>query len=186
MKSKKRFLKNLLPVLGLLAGIQTLSAQSQPASTNSASATAPVSAAQAQSAVDFNETADKALLAMKQRAEELNIKGVALVAYSEGDTVQAWSSKMVVVGHLAGPPSKNDPNGSNLLGIAYTKAAEMADTLKDSGSKIRPPKTGEYGWQGGVVVRGKTGILIAAFSGGPSASDLKVSKTGLAILAEKL
>ncbi len=93
---------------------------------------------------------------------------------------------MVVVGHLSTPPSNTDSKGSNLLGIAYTKAAEMADTLRDSGSHVRPPKTGEYGWQGGAVAKGKTGILIAAFSGGASADDLKVSKTGLAILADKL
>jgi hypothetical protein len=62
----------------------------------------------------------------------------------------------------------------------------MADTLKDSGSKVRPPKTGEYGFQGGKVARGKTGILIASFSGGPSEDDVKVSQAGLDILASKL
>jgi len=164
----------ILPVMAMLAVAQTMSAQDKPA------ADPPTTA------VNFNDVADQALQAMKQRAEELHIKGVAVVAYSEGDTVQAWSSKMVVVGHLSGPPSKNDPNGTNLLGIAYTKASEMADTLKDSGSHIRPPKTGEYGWQGGVVTKGKTGILIAAFSGGPSEDDVKVSKAGLAILAGQL
>lgn len=92
---------------------------------------------------------------------------------------------MVVVGHLT---SKPDPNkkGDNLLGIAYTKAAEMADTLKDSGSKVRPPMTGEYGWQGGLVTKGKTGILIVAFSGGPSEDDLKVSHAGLDIMEKEL
>src|ERR1039458_10040406 len=50
--------------------------------------------------LSFDPLADQALLAMKQRAQELNIKGVALVAYAPGDTVQSWSSKMVVVGNL--------------------------------------------------------------------------------------
>jgi len=92
---------------------------------------------------------------------------------------------MVVVGHLT---SKPDPNkkGSNLLGVAYSKAAEMADTLKDSGSKVRPPMTGEYGYQGGLVTKGKTGILIVAFSGGPSEDDLKVSHAGMDIMAGNL
>jgi hypothetical protein len=133
----------------------------------------------------FDDVADKALLAMKKRAEELNIKGVALVAYAQGDTVQSWSSKMVVVGNLTsgqGPNSK----GNNLLGIAYSKAAEMADTLKDSGSKIRPPMMGEYGYQGGLVTKTKTGILIVAFSGGPSEDDLKVSQTGLDFMSNTL
>jgi len=181
MNQNKNLLKGLLilPVMAMLAAVQTSPAQDKPAVT-------PPAATASKAAVNFNDVADQALQAMKQRAEELHVKGVAVVAYSEGDTVQSWSSKMVVVGHLSGPPSKNDPNGTNLLGIAYTKASEMADTLKNSGSHVRPPKTGEYGWQGGVVTKGKTGILIAAFSGGPSEDDLKVSKAGLEILAGQL
>jgi len=49
------------------------------------------------------------------------------------------------------------PTGEPARHCLY-QAAEMADTLKDSGSHVRPPKTGEYGWQGGVVTRGKTGF----------------------------
>ena len=104
----------------------------------------------------FDEVADRALMAMKKRAEELHVQGVAVVAYARGDTVQSWSSKMLVVGRLKNAPAQNK-KGDNLLGIAYSKAAEMADTLKDSGSGIRPPMTGEYGWQGGAVAKGKTG-----------------------------
>jgi hypothetical protein len=135
---------------------------------------------------NFAELADKALLAMQQRAAELKVTGVAVVAYSEGDSVKSWSSKMVVVGNLKTGPSKNDPAGANLLAIAYTKAAEMADTLKASGSAGRPPLKGEFGWQGGVVAKGQTGILIAAFSGGPSADDVKISQAGLAVLTQSL
>jgi len=181
----KKLIQNsalVFTIMSFFAMAQIAPAQNQPATNSTVSETRSSDAV----AASFNEVADKALQAMKQRAEELNIKGVALVAYSQGDTVQAWSSKMVVVGHLSTPPSNNDSKGSNLLGIAYTKAAEMADTLRDSGSHVRLPKTGEYGWQGGAVTKGKTGILIAAFSGGASADDLKVSKTGLAILADKL
>ncbi|MGA7301853.1 MAG: hypothetical protein WBX10_16180, partial [Candidatus Sulfotelmatobacter sp.] len=63
--------------------------------------------------------------------------------------------------------------------IAYAKAAEMADTLKDSGSGVRPPMTGDFGWTGGVIVRGKNGYLIAAFSGGKSDDDVQVSRAGV-------
>ena len=126
-------------------------------------------------------SADSALLAMRARAEQLRIGGVAVVAYFEGDRVQSWSSKMAVVGRLKDDPSQND-KGANLLGIAYAKAAEMADTLKDSGSQVRPPMTGEFGWKGGVIVRGKNGYLIAAFSGGKSEDDIKVSTAGVAQL----
>ena len=58
----------------------------------------------------------------------------------------------------------------------------MADTLKDSGSGVRPPMTGEYGWQGGVIARAKNGYVIAAFSGGKSEDDVEASKAGLAVL----
>ena len=71
---------------------------------------------------DFGAVADKALLAMKKRAKELNIKGVAVVACSKGRTVKSWSSKMLVVGHLTAAPSSKRPAGSNFLAIAYTKA----------------------------------------------------------------
>ena len=117
---------------------------------------------------------------------ELKVTGVAVVAYSEGDSVKSWSSKMVVVGNLKTGPSKNDPAGANLLGIAYAKAAEMADTLKASGSGVRPPITGEHGWQGGVIAKGKTGWLIVAFSGGSSADDVKISQAGLGVLTRSL
>jgi len=164
-----------LPTLALLMCTPTSPAQDK--------TPLPASAAGGNSSQE--ELFDKALLAMSQRARELNIKGVALVAYAPGDTVQSWSSKMVVVGNLKTPATDRD-KGSNLLAIAYAKAAEMADTLKDSGSKVRPSLTGENGWEGGVTARGKTGQLIAAFSGGVSADDVKVSRAGLAILASQL
>jgi hypothetical protein len=184
-KSEEPLIKTgrVLPTLwmtALLLSTVSLSAQEKPAVSTPASA-APQPAGTS-AAVVFDGIADIALLAMKKRAEELNIKGVAVVAYAPGDTVESWSSKMLVVGHLKNLPTQGK-KGDNLLGIAYTKAAEMADTLKDSGSNIRPPMTGEYGWQGGVVAKGKTGIVIAAFSGGSSADDVKASRAGLEILA---
>jgi hypothetical protein len=133
----------------------------------------------------FDETADEALQAIQQRAEQLSIKGVAMVAGSEGDRVQSWSSKMLVVGALKKGPSRDEPE-MNLLAIVYSKAAEMADTLKASGSGVRPPLKGEYGWGGGVITRGKTGYLFAAFSGGSSADDVKAAQAGLDILAKAM
>ncbi len=127
----------------------------------------------------FETVANRALAAMQKRAAELNVKGVAVVSCSEGDTVTAWSSKMFVVGNLK-------TSGGNLLAIAYSKASEMADTLKASGSGIRPPIKGEYGYQGGVIAKGKTGWLIVAFSGGKSADDVKISQAGLDELAQTL
>jgi hypothetical protein len=133
----------------------------------------------------FEAVADAALTAMRARADEMKIGGVAVVAYFEGETIQAWSSKMIVVGKYKVEPTAND-KGSNLLGIVYAKAAEMADTHKDSGSKTRSPMTGEFGWNGGVIARGKAGYLIAAFSGGKSEDDVEVSRAGLAKLKAAL
>ena len=133
----------------------------------------------------FDVVADAALDAMRRRAGELNIGGVAVVAYFEGDRIQGWSSKMLVVDRYKDEPTSTS-KGSNLLGIAYAKASEMADTLKDSGSQVRPPMTGEFGWSGGVVVRGKTGYLIAAFSGVKSEDDVQVSRTGVEEMRAKL
>lgn len=133
----------------------------------------------------FDRVAADGLQAMRVRAEELKVGGVAVLAYFEGDTITSWSSKMLVVGRLKDEPTPTD-KGANLLGIAYAKAAEMADTLKDSGSKVRPPMTGEFGWEGGVIVRVKTGYVIAAFSGGKSEDDVAVSRAGAAKIVEDM
>jgi hypothetical protein len=188
MFHKKPCLPGLLAlsIMAILLNAPNTPAQDKPAvSTPDAGKPRPVATGE-KSALGFAELADKALLAMQQRAAELKATGVAVVAYSEGDSVKSWSSQMVVVGNLKTGPSKNDPAGANLLAIAYTKAAEMADTLKNSGSAGRPPLKGEFGWQGGVVAKGQTGILIAAFSGGPSADDVKISQAGLAVLSQSL
>jgi len=116
----------------------------------------------------------------------LKIKGVAVVAYVPGTNANSWLSKMLVVGNLTSHSSSTNDPGSNLLAIAYSKASEMADTLKPSGSRVRPPMTGELGWQGGWIAPGKNGYLIAAFSGGRSSDDVQVSQAGVAVLAGTL
>ena len=126
----------------------------------------------------FGKLADDALSTMRAEAVERKVGGVAVVAYLEGPTAQAWTSKMLVVGHMKDEPKGSD-KGNNLLAIVYAKAAEMADTLKNSGSKVRPPMTGEFGWEGGVIVQVTGGYLIAAFSGGPSADDVAIAHAGL-------
>jgi hypothetical protein len=130
----------------------------------------------------FEAAAGNALEAMARRAGTLKIHGVAVVAFFEGDSVQFWTSKMAVVGAMKNAPSE-DSKGDNLLAIAYSKVSEMAETQKASGTAGRPPMTGEFGWEGGLIFRGKTGYWIAAFSGGPSEDDLKVSQAGLDALA---
>lgn len=145
----------------------------------------PTTSARHSETTNFSEAADAALAAMRHSADEQGITGVAVVSYCEGDTIQSWTSRMLVVGRLKEDPS-GTKSGANFLAIAYAKASEMAETLKDSGSKVRPPMAGEVGWVGGAILRGKTGYLIAAFSGGKSEEDLKVSHAGLDALGAKL
>jgi hypothetical protein len=133
----------------------------------------------------FDGLANAALDAMKKRAAELNVTGVAVVSYAQGEAIQGWTSRMAVVGRMKDAPSAAE-KGNNLIGIAYAKSAEMADTLQDSGTAKRAPMTGEFGWQGGVIGRGKTGYIIVAFSGGKSEDDVQVSKAGLAVLQPAL
>lgn len=145
----------------------------------------PVDPPPQQSSKNFDALADAALAAMQKRAAELKSGGVAVVAYFEGPGIHSWTSKMVVVDRMKDAPSAGNP-GANLLAIAYAKAAEMADTLQDSGSATRPPLTGEFGWQGGVIAPARNGYVIAAFSGGKSEDDVQISRSGLAVLQHGL
>ncbi len=150
------------------------------------SAAAPsVGAGSTAQPIGFDQLADTALAQMVKRANELKIGGVAVVAYFQGDTIRSWSSKMVVVGRMKDAPGAGN-YGNNLLGIAYGKASEMADTLRNSGSGTRPTMVGEYGWRGGMIAQTKTGYAIAAFSGGKDPDDLEVSRTGLEVLKSAL
>jgi hypothetical protein len=133
----------------------------------------------------FDALATAALEAMKQKAAELKVTGVAVVNYAAGDSVQEWMSRMAVVGKMKDLPTDTS-KGNNLLGIAYAKSAEMADTLENSGTAKRPSMTGEFGWQGGVIERVKSGYAIVSFSGGKSEDDVQVSNAGLEVLKKGL
>jgi len=115
---------------------------------------------------------------MEQAAQKISVTGVAVIAYIPGNVTTSWISKMKVVGSLA-----NDK--ANFLAIAYAKAAEMAVTLKDSGTSGRKDITGEFGWEGGVIVKVDPGYLMAAFSGGTSEEDAQAAREGLDWLAGK-
>src|SRR3954464_2492419 len=53
----------------------------------------------------FEGLADSALLAMKAKAAALKGGGVAVVAYFDGDKVESWRSRMLVVDRLKDEPS---------------------------------------------------------------------------------
>jgi hypothetical protein len=162
-------------VMGLLVAGMTVSGGQAMA----ASAPKPVTAKK------FDALASAALEAMKQKAAELKIGGVAVVNYAPGDVVVAWSSKMAVVGRMT-DPSTATSKGNNLLAFAYTKSTEMARTLVNSGTSKDPIMTGELGWQGGVLEQVKGGWVIVSFSGGKSEDDVQVSKAGREVMQKGL
>lgn len=123
----------------------------------------------------FIEHADECLALIEAEAQKISIKGVAIMAYIPGDSSKSWVSKMKVVGALTNEKA-------NFLGIASSKAAEMAETHINSGSGIREPKLGELGYKGGIIKKVKGGYILAVFSGGKSEQDAEVSTKGLELL----
>ncbi|WP_111309310.1 hypothetical protein [Confluentibacter sediminis] len=126
----------------------------------------------------FIKYADDALQLMKQEALNMNIKGVGLVYYIPGEQTQSWISKMLVVGATGN-------EGYNFIAIANSKAGEMAETLKNSGSKVRKVKVGEFDYIGGAIKKISSGYLLATFSGASGEQDFAVSNKGLDWLSEK-
>ena len=120
----------------------------------------------------FINNADEVLQMMKQEALRMNIKGAGLVCFIPGDQTQSWISKMIIAG-----ASGNE--GYNFIAIAYSKASEMAETLQNSGSKVRPVKVGEFDYIGGAIKKIESGYILATFSGASGEDDLAVSQKGL-------
>ncbi len=120
----------------------------------------------------YNEHADECLAIIDQAAQKMKVKGVAVIAFIPGDATKTWTSKMTVVGVIS--------NGeANYLAIAYSKAAEMAETYKDSGSGVREPMLGEFGYQGGVMKKVTYGYILAVFSGASGEQDVELATKGL-------
>ena len=69
---------------------------------------------------------------------------------------------------------------ANYLAIAYSKAAEMADKKNNSGSRDREPLHGEFGPMGGVIMKVKSGYILAVFSGTTGEQDLDFEERYLA------
>lgn len=116
----------------------------------------------------FITHADEALQIMKQEALRMNIKGAGLVCFIPGNETQSWVSKMIIVGVTGN-------EGYNFIAIANSKASEMAETLKNSGSKVRPVKVGEFDYIGGTIRKIDSGYLLSTFSGASGEDDLAVA-----------
>ncbi len=122
-----------------------------------------------------------ALTAMKAKAAELKVQGVAVASFAPGDTVESWTSQMAVVGRMT-DPAATDGRGNNMLGIAYDKSAEMARTHVNSGTAPCKAMVAEFCWQGGATEKVKGGWVIVAFSGATGEQDFAVSQAGLAAM----
>jgi len=120
----------------------------------------------------FITHADECLDIIDQAAREMSVIGVAVVAYIPGDSTESWISKMKVIGTLA-------DGSANFLAIAYSKAAEMAETYKISGTAGRDPMLGEFSFQGGVIRKIDSGYLLAVFSGATGEQDAELAGKGM-------
>jgi hypothetical protein len=120
----------------------------------------------------FSKHANDCLIIMEQAALKMKVKGVAVLAFIPDNKSITWISKMRVVGTMSN-------ESSNYLAVAYSKMGEMAETFKDSGSGVREPKTGEFGWQGGTIKKVKAGYILAAFSGASGQQDFDIASEGL-------
>jgi hypothetical protein len=115
---------------------------------------------------------DRILAGMTEMALDKNFKGVAVAAYLDRD--KSLIAKSKDCGKMFGPDW-------NILGIAFEKIAEMCDTLKDSGSNVRPVYHGECGYRGGLIKAEEGGYYMVAFSGASTEEDLDVSRHGLSM-----
>jgi hypothetical protein len=122
-----------------------------------------------------------ALTAMKAKAAELKVQGVAVASFAPGETVDSWTSQMAVVGRMT-DPAATDGRGNNMLGIAYAKSGEMARTRVNSGTAPCKAMVAEFCWQGGAMEKVKGGWVIVAFSGATGEQDFAVSQAGLAAM----
>jgi hypothetical protein len=111
---------------------------------------------------------------MEAQARAMGITGTAAVGWFRRD------AGLVSMARGCGRMFAADVN---LLAIAGSKIAEMCDTGRDSGSGVRPPATGEFGYQGGLVRAVGGGYVLAAFSGASGADDVVVARCALAGIA---
>ena len=137
----------------------------------------------------FQKIAKVVIPAMEKRARTLGAKGVIIIAQMTKDGM-AWESQMKVVDAMTLIPSDPENHtypGYNFLGIAATKAAEMADTRVNSGSvPSRKPLQGEFGYPGGLISEIPEGYLLAVFSGASGDQDSEISQAGLDAYSQEL
>jgi hypothetical protein len=129
-----------------------------------------------------------ALSAMWLRVRELQVSGVALVAYENQPL--GWQVQIMVMGRLERQPEPDkrgaDDKGTNYIAVASSKLAEMVSTGMNSGSASRPLLNGELGYQGGVVRVNSAGLrFYTSFSGATPEQDVLIAQAGMEVLCPK-
>ena len=133
---------------------------------------------------------DFALTAMKRKAEELGVKGVANVLIIEdGQTDIRPVFRPCGRIERDPDPSRDKPDqkdtGTNYLSVVWTKNAEVISTLQpESGKGIREPKFGEFGLRGCLRTRTMTAYIQTSFSGGTEDQDTEIALAGMKALHE--
>ncbi len=124
---------------------------------------------------------ERALDAMQDHAGKIGGQGVAVVAWLASSESDQWEARMRVVGRLI----QENPDGKkfNLIAVAWSKAAEMCVSHRNSGDRTREKLTGELGYRGGVIASLGGGFVVAAFSGATSEQDVEISRAGLQAFA---
>ena len=130
---------------------------------------------------DFQVVAERMITLMESHARTLGVRGVIVVARMD-DAGFSWISQMKAVNAMKTipeNPAQEAYPGYNFVGIAYSKAAEMADTKLNSGSKVRPAYQGEFGYQGGMIKKIPSGFILTVFSGATGEQDFEIAKVGM-------
>ena len=136
----------------------------------------------------IEKIANVVLDSMESKARELGVAGVAVfmkgVLTKKGDTMQPYVRVVDRFERPAEPESRGqEDTGTNYFGVVFSKLAEMLSTLCDSGHANRPPRTGEFGWKGGIAFIGDDIIrYYFAFSGGTPEQDVSVAESGKDVL----
>jgi hypothetical protein len=132
--------------------------------------------------MSFEIQSARMLEAMAEHAQALGAQGVALVALMNAQGTE-WDSRMKALGRTKEVPADLTGHaypGYNFIAIAYSKAAEMADTRQDSGSGCRAAYQGEFGYPGGLIRSVNSGYVLVVFSGASGEQDLEIAGKGLA------
>ncbi|TWU44366.1 hypothetical protein Q31b_19020 [Novipirellula aureliae] len=126
-----------------------------------------------------------AFSAMQAKADELGIKGFAMVAFLEDSSTLDWKMAAQTMGKLEIPHGKRP--GWNIIGMVGSKIGETMLTHAPSGHCPRPLMHGEVGFadaedplngEGAEFLDLGGAYCVCAFGGGPHEKDYIIACAG--------